>query len=255
MFAATGLGALIWLPCWLLAVPPADRSRAERSGGGTWCCGAAGPFPAAAGFARVLGAFILHSARVLLLVFSFLTWVPSYLVISRGFFESFKWGESFLTSLFTMAATNVAVGFAADKLAGTHRSISQSPALCRCWIPGDGRDSAPAGCSEPQPGSAGTHLFDLRDRSGEFELLGDRAAGFAEEPGRRSVGYLNTLSQCSRRGGAGRNRLDTRASKAVRAGDSGCRYLSDSCGRDLSACRAAAEASNARELCWRMNAV
>ena len=45
-----------------------------------------------------------------------LTWVPSYLVLSRGF-DTLGMGRVISTALFTMAAVNVMAGFAADKLA------------------------------------------------------------------------------------------------------------------------------------------
>src|SRR6185312_16088019 len=46
-----------------------------------------------------------------------LTWVPSYLVLSKGF-TTLQMGSIDSTCLFAMAATNVIAGFAADRLAG-----------------------------------------------------------------------------------------------------------------------------------------
>ena len=114
MFAATGLGALLWLPCWLLAAP-ADRSRSERRAEAPvlrrrWAFSALLVSPAfwALSFSILLASYYWYFV---------LTWVPSYLVISRGF-SNLQMGRVISTSLFTMAATNVAAGFAADKLAG-----------------------------------------------------------------------------------------------------------------------------------------
>jgi ACS family D-galactonate transporter-like MFS transporter len=46
-----------------------------------------------------------------------LTWVPSYLILSRGF-STLEMGRVLSTALFTMAIVNVLAGAAVDKLAG-----------------------------------------------------------------------------------------------------------------------------------------
>jgi ACS family glucarate transporter-like MFS transporter len=111
MFAMTGLGALIWLPCWLIAVP-LDGRRSEieseiRYDGWGWRELIAKP-----GFWALSCSIFLASYYW----YFVLTWVPSYLVLSKGF-SNLDMGRLISTGLFTMAATNVAAGFAADRLA------------------------------------------------------------------------------------------------------------------------------------------
>jgi ACS family D-galactonate transporter-like MFS transporter len=114
MFAITGLGALVWVPCWLLAAPP-DGSRAERQAAKkaeepltsrpwTWSmllCN--GTFWAMA-LATLLASYYWYFV---------LTWVPSYLVIARGF-STLGMGRVLSTALLTMAVVNVVAGRAAD---------------------------------------------------------------------------------------------------------------------------------------------
>lgn len=117
MFAITGLGALVWVPCWLLAAP-SDGTRAEREAQKT---------------AEDLAAPRLWTWRMLLtnrtfwaMAFSILlssyywyfvlTWVPSYLILSRGF-STLGMGRVLSTALLTMAIMNVVLGVAADRLA------------------------------------------------------------------------------------------------------------------------------------------
>lgn len=117
MFAITGLGALVWVPCWLLAAPsdgtPAAR-QAEKAAEDspthrrwTW---------------RVLlsnGTFWAMSLSILLSSYYWyfvLTWVPSYLILARGF-STLEMGRVLSTALISMALVNVPAGVAADKLA------------------------------------------------------------------------------------------------------------------------------------------
>ena len=111
MFAVTGMGALVWLPCWLLAVP-SDGTRpvvlvekaVERSV----------PWRALVRSRSfwALPLCILLSSYYWYFV---LTWMPGYLILSRGF-STLEMGHVISTGLFTMAASNVIIGYAADKL-------------------------------------------------------------------------------------------------------------------------------------------
>jgi ACS family D-galactonate transporter-like MFS transporter len=117
MFAITGLGALVWVPCWLLAAPP-DRTRAERQ-----AAKAAEPMAAPRPWTwnRLLrnGTFWAMAFATLLASYYWyfvLTWVPSYLVLARGF-STLGMGRVLSTALLTMALVNVMAGKAADWLA------------------------------------------------------------------------------------------------------------------------------------------
>ena len=111
MFAVTGVGALVWLPCWLLAVPT-DGARpvpveAKTASAWTWHS-----------LVRCRGFWALSLCILLASYYWYfvLTWVPTYLVTARGF-STLAMGRAVSAGLFTMAATNVLAGFSADKLA------------------------------------------------------------------------------------------------------------------------------------------
>ncbi|HVV46068.1 MAG TPA: MFS transporter [Bryobacteraceae bacterium] len=110
MFAATGLGALVWLPFWWFTAPrEVPRTRTvQTSSALNWR-------------ALVRGkSFWALSLCILLASYDWyfvLTWVPSYLVLSKGF-TTLQMGSIVSTCLFAMAGTNVVAGFAADRLAG-----------------------------------------------------------------------------------------------------------------------------------------
>jgi ACS family D-galactonate transporter-like MFS transporter len=117
MFAITGLGALIWLPCWLFAVP-SDGTRAARRAGKV-ADDLASPRRWTWRMLLTSRSFWAMSSCILLSSYYWyfvLTWVPSYLIISRGF-STVGMGRVISTSLFTMAFVNILAGFAADKLA------------------------------------------------------------------------------------------------------------------------------------------
>jgi len=116
MFAVTGLGALIWLPCWLVAVPPdgtrvlrqADTTADDpaRSPAWTWrTLAASRAFPALS-FCILLSSYYWYFV---------LTWIPGYLTMSRGY-STVGMGRVISTGLFTMAVSNVVTGYAADRL-------------------------------------------------------------------------------------------------------------------------------------------
>jgi ACS family glucarate transporter-like MFS transporter len=117
MFAITGLGALFWLPCWLFAVP-SDGTRAVRQAEKaaddlaaprrwTWRMLLTRRAFWAMSFTTFLAAYYWYFV---------LTWVPSYLILSRGF-STLEMGRIVSTALFTMAVANVLAGAVVDKLA------------------------------------------------------------------------------------------------------------------------------------------
>ena len=117
MFAITGLGGLIWLPCWLFAAP-SDGTRAVRQAEKaaddlaaprrwTWRMLLTNPTFWAMSLAILLSSYYWYFV---------LTWVPSYFILSRGF-STLGMGRVVSTALFTMAIVNVFAGSAVDKLA------------------------------------------------------------------------------------------------------------------------------------------
>jgi MFS family permease len=117
MFAVTGLGALIWIPFWLIYAPK-GRSAAQRADEEP----AAGDQLSPGRFWRILLSdrpFWAMSFSILLASYYWyfvLTWVPAYLILSRGF-STLHMGRVVSIALFTMAGVNIAAGAAADRMA------------------------------------------------------------------------------------------------------------------------------------------
>ncbi len=109
MFAFTGLGAMIWLPCWLLAAPSDEAQPVRVEVMQTWTLHS---------LIRSRGFWALSLCIFLASYYWYfvLTWVPTYLVLSRGF-STLAMGRVISTGLFTVAVTNVIAGYSADKLA------------------------------------------------------------------------------------------------------------------------------------------
>ena len=187
MFAATGLGALLWLPFWWFAAP--------REGVRTRTVQASGPVNWRA---LVRGkAFWGLSLCILLASYYWyfvLTWVPSYLVLSKGF-TTLQMGAIVSTCLFAMAGTNVIAGFAADRLAGRIGVFRSRVMFAAAGYVGT---------------AAVLLLLVVRDRGWILPVLafsicatGTGNASFwalvqqvsPRHMAGRSVGYLNTLSQ------------------------------------------------------------
>lgn len=117
MFAITGFGALIWVPCWLFATP-SDRSRAERQAEKA-ADEVASPHKWTWRMLLTNRTFWAMSLSVFLSSYYWyfvLTWAPSYLILSRGF-STLGMGRVLSAALFVMAAVNVVAGLASDKLA------------------------------------------------------------------------------------------------------------------------------------------
>lgn len=107
LFAATGLGALIWVPFWL-ALAPADRSPEE--------------VPAAGGNVSLKSLLLNPLVWALFGTVFFssyfwwfvLTWIPGYMTLSRGF-DTISMGRTLSVPLFTMAISNLITGWLADR--------------------------------------------------------------------------------------------------------------------------------------------
>jgi len=112
MFAITGLGAMIWLPCWWFTVPSDGVRGAPR---------AVEILPRSWTRRKLLNSRPFWALSSCILLSSYywyfiLTWVPSYLILSKGF-STTGMGRVVSTGLFAMAGTNVIAGIAADRLA------------------------------------------------------------------------------------------------------------------------------------------
>jgi MFS family permease len=117
MFAITGLGALVWLPFWLYTAP-SDGTRAVRQAEKAADDLAA---PQRWTWPILLSSRTFWAMSVAIFLSSYywyfvLTWVPSYLILSRGF-STLGMGRVVSTALFTMAAVNVLAGAVVDRFA------------------------------------------------------------------------------------------------------------------------------------------
>jgi len=119
MFAITGLGALLWLPFWLIFAPPKGRNDMPPP-----LLGKTGEDLAAVRHWtwRIILTNRTFWAMSLAILFSsyywyfVLTWIPSFLIISVGF-STLAMGRVVSAGLFTMAVVNIIAGKTVDKLA------------------------------------------------------------------------------------------------------------------------------------------
>lgn len=111
LFAATGLGALLWVPIWTYFAPRRPETASSPSQQRVnvhWP------------WSDILTSRTFWSLSVCVVFFSYywyflLTWMPTYLTASRGY-SNLDMGKILSTPLFVMAAVNVLAGFTADKL-------------------------------------------------------------------------------------------------------------------------------------------
>jgi ACS family D-galactonate transporter-like MFS transporter len=195
MFAATGLGALLWLPCWLFAVPPDGKRAAGRAEQAVALPAA----PVNRNWRTLVKSPSFWGLSICILLASYywyfvLTWVPGYLVLSRGF-SNLEMGRVISTGLFTMAASNVLTGYAADRLAtrigvfrirlmfaaagyaGTAAILLLLAVQDRTWV-------LPVFmCSMCATGTGNSNFWAIAQQVSPRHMTG------------RTIGYLNTLSQ------------------------------------------------------------
>ena len=111
MFIFTGIGALVWLPGWLLLAPRDDSRKITGQ--------VAVPLSSLPwGSVLAMPAFWAVSLCIFLSSYFWyflLTWVPTYLVASRGF-STVEMGRVLSIPLFAMAVLNIAAGLLADRL-------------------------------------------------------------------------------------------------------------------------------------------
>jgi MFS transporter, ACS family, D-galactonate transporter len=108
LFAVTGLGALLWVPAWLYWAPAGNVKRAAPVAVARWPWRAIFTSPSF----WTMSACIFFSSYYWYFV---LTWLPSYMTMSRGF-STAGMGRTLSTPLFAMAATNLVAGWLADRL-------------------------------------------------------------------------------------------------------------------------------------------
>ncbi len=193
MFAATGLGALVWLPLWLFFAPKdAPRvvapARAE-----------APPAPPIAWRELVAGrGFWAMSLAIFMSSYFWyflLTWVPTYLTAARGF-SNLDMGRVLSAALFIMAVLNVGSGFVADRLAKRTGAVFKvrltfaavaytcaSSLLLLLVLPGQGAVFPVLVVSICTVGIGNSNYWAIAQHIPPARLAG------------RTIGYLNTLSQ------------------------------------------------------------
>jgi len=118
MFAATGLGALLWVPFWARFAPRRQivlRTTANPSNAIQW------PWRA------ILTSPSFWALSACVFFFSYywyfvLTWMPAYLTIARGY-SIIGMGRILSAPLFAMAVVNVLGGFLADRLIASRGTL------------------------------------------------------------------------------------------------------------------------------------
>jgi MFS family permease len=197
MFIFTGLGALLWLPGWLVFAPRDAVSRSTLPGK-TEPAVQAPQLPwrqaiATRGFWASSACIFLSSYFWYFL----LTWVPTYLISSRGMSIT-EMGRVLSTALFTMAFVNIAAGFAADRLIARAGQLSELSV--RVWFCASGYTGSGAillllalhgrGAVLPvllfsvcATGIGNTNYWTISQQIVPAALVG------------RSIGFFNTISQ------------------------------------------------------------
>lgn len=118
LFAATGLGALLWVPVWAYFAP-----RPPKRIGSPVTPRVAFHWP----WRFVLRNSPFWALSACVLFFSYywyflLTWMPTYLIVARGY-STLGMGKILSVPLFAMAAINILAGFFADRLVDRTGSV------------------------------------------------------------------------------------------------------------------------------------
>lgn len=188
LFAATGLGALLWVPLWTYFAPRGRMEAAGSLGPSRW------PWRAIFGSAP----FWAMSACIFFLSYYWyflLTWMPAYLTMARGY-STTGMGQILSTPLFAMAAFNVLAGFVADRLVSRRGSvygvrlgflasglIGASTIVLLDVLPGKAAVLPILVISICSFGVASSSFWAIAQYSSPSRLVG------------RATGFLNTLSQ------------------------------------------------------------
>jgi ACS family D-galactonate transporter-like MFS transporter len=192
MFAATGLGALLWLPFWLALAPAGPPKAAEHR------AMSVRPWRWRALLTR--GSFWAMSACVFLFSYYWyfvLTWIPAYLTLSRGF-STLEMGRIFSAPLFAVAVVSILGGSLADRLATRVGAVFR----VRVWFAAVGFAGAAALLlllilpsrasvlpillfSMCSMGLGSSNYWTLSQYASPQHMVG------------RTIGYLNTISQAA----------------------------------------------------------
>lgn len=191
LFAATGLGALLWVPAWLYFArletpPPAAKANAKPLCQINW--------------RKLLASPALWAISAAVFLFSYywyflLTWIPTYLNMSRGF-PLIAMGRIISVPLFIMAPVNIALGWFADRIV----SRGHNPLTLRVYFAVAGFAGAGSILLLGRVSGSGPILAvmivticSFGVGSANFWALAQHAA--PNELTARVLGYFNTLSQ------------------------------------------------------------
>jgi MFS family permease len=191
LFAATGLGALLWVPVWTRFAPRRSRPTVSPLG--------ARPrvhWP----WREIFTSATFWSISACVIFFSYywyflLTWMPTYLMVARGY-SPIGMGKILSTPLFAMAVLNVFAGFTADKLITKRGTVfgvrlaflsagllGSSSILLLNVLPESGAVLPILVLSICSFGLASANYWAIAQYTSPAPLVG------------RAIGYLNTLSQ------------------------------------------------------------
>jgi MFS transporter, ACS family, D-galactonate transporter len=191
MFAATGLGALLWVPFWAHFAPKrqiVSRTATKAPSLVQWPWRSILTSPS----------FWAMSASVFFFSYYWyfvLTWMPAYLTISRGY-STIGMGRILSVPLFAMAVVNVLAGFLADRLIARRGTlfrirliflslglVGASAILLLNFIPGHAPVLPVLVISVCSFGVASSSFWAIAQYTSPSVLVG------------RAIGYLNTISQ------------------------------------------------------------
>jgi len=191
LFAATGMGALLWTPIWLyfarFETVSRDRPvRSSRTPGRSW-----GSFLANPGLWFISGSVFLFSYYWYFL----LTWIPTYLNLARVF-PMIAMGQVLSIPLFIMAPFNIAVGWIADRIVARKHDALQ----VRLWIASIGFIGASSILFIGRVDGRGPILSVLIISVCSFGVASANFWALAQHAAppyltARILGYFNTLSQ------------------------------------------------------------
>jgi MFS transporter, ACS family, D-galactonate transporter len=192
LFAITGMGALLWLPFWWWLAPRDQRRRVVEP------TAAARP---SVRWGEVLRSRALWTMSACIFLSSYywyflLTWVPSYLTLSRGF-TTVEMGRILSVPLFVMAALNIAGGALADRLSrrlGVFRVrllfaaggyIGAATVLLLLVVPNRAAVFPILLVSICTTGIGNSNYWAIAQQAPPAHMVG------------RTIGYLNTISQAA----------------------------------------------------------